>query len=75
MATLNFFNKLHQLPAHIQKEVNDFIELLSLKYLKSSTSKRKTIKQSFRFDREGSLRSTKTTSVELQHKANEWRNS
>ena len=75
MATLNFYNKLHQLPAHIQKEVNDFIEFLSLKYLKSSSSKKENVKKNFSFDWEGSLKSTKTSSVELQHKANEWRNS
>ncbi|MGR3303349.1 MAG: DUF2281 domain-containing protein [Candidatus Scalindua sp.] len=61
--------KMKELPTDLKKEVLDYIEFLQQKY-----SKRK-YKEKFRFDWEGGLSELKDrfTSVELQHKAREWR--
>lgn len=61
--------KLEELPEDLEKEVLDFIEFLLLKYGK------KNEKRKFKFDWEGGLSDLKDkyTSVELQHKALEWR--
>jgi hypothetical protein len=73
MSTFNFYAKLNQLPVNIQKEVNDFIEFLFSKHLKSQPKKNK--KTAFTFKWEGAIKKSKLTSVELQHLSNEWRNS
>jgi len=61
--------KLEELPENLEKEVLDYVEFLLHKYGK------KTKRGSFRFDWEGGLSDLKEkcTSVELQHKASEWR--
>lgn len=61
--------KMEELPTDLKKEVLDYIEFLLQKY-----NKRKN-KEKFRFDWEGGLSELKDkfTSVELQHKAREWR--
>lgn len=62
--------KLQNLPEDLKKEVLDYIEFLSKKYEKKESSSRK-----FKFNWEGALADIdeKLTSVELQHKALEWR--
>ena len=61
--------KIEELPIDLKKEVLDYIEFLLQKYSK------KVKKEKFRFDWEGGLSELKGkfTSVELQHKALEWR--
>jgi hypothetical protein len=62
--------KMRELPDDLRREVLDFMEFLSMKY------KGKVIKaKKFTFDWEGGLSEIgeKFTSVELQHKALEWR--
>jgi Protein of unknown function (DUF2281) len=60
--------KLEELPADLEKEVLDFIDFLLQKH-------RKKTEKRFLFDWEGGLSEFKDkyTSVELQHKASEWR--
>lgn len=62
--------KIDKLPDHVIPEVNDFLDFLLAKY-----SVKKTTKRKFKFDWEGGLSGLKNkyTSVELQHKALEWR--
>ncbi|MGQ9626696.1 MAG: DUF2281 domain-containing protein [Anaerolineae bacterium] len=62
-------DKLEKLPENLKREVLDYIEFLLQKYRK------KTRKKKFKFDWEGGLSELKEkyTSVELQHKAMEWR--
>ncbi len=74
MSTFNLYSKILQLPGHVQKEASDFIDFLFSKYSSASSSKKKATKRTFKFDWEGALRNTKISSVELQNKANEWRN-
>ncbi len=61
--------KLEDLPEDIKKEIIDYIEFLVQKYVQ------KEKKEKFSFDWEGGLAELKEkyTSVELQHKASEWR--
>lgn len=61
--------KIEELPTDLKKEVLDYIEFLLQKYSK------RIKKEKFRFDWEGGLSELKDkfTSVELQHKALEWR--
>lgn len=60
--------KLDELPADLEKEVLDFIDFLLQK-------RRKKAGNEFLFDWEGGLSELKDsyTSVELQHKASDWR--
>jgi hypothetical protein len=60
----------HKLPFHLKKEILDYIEFLSNKYRRDLSPKKK-----FKFDWEGGLtdNNRKMTSVELQHKAMDWR--
>lgn len=62
--------KIKELPIDLRKEVLDYVEFLLTKH-KGSKSKTKN----FKFDWEGGLAEIKDkfTSVELQHKASEWR--
>ncbi len=62
--------KIQELPVDIRKEVLDYVEFLLKKY-KCSTSTTKK----FRFDWEGELSGLhgNVSSVELQHRALEWR--
>ena len=68
-----FAYKFNRLPQAIQEEILNYIEQLFSKYMKSTQPKRK--KKTFRFDWENGLENIKSefTSVELQHKANQWR--
>lgn len=61
--------KLEGLPEDLRREVLDYIEFLLQRY------GRKEEKKKFKFDWEGGLSELKKkyTSVELQHKASEWR--
>ena len=62
-------SKINNLPPKIQKQAIDFIDFLSNKY--GPRGKEYKLK----FDWEGSLSDLgkKCTSVDLQHKASEWR--
>jgi len=62
-------SKINNLPPKLQKQVLDFIDFLSKKYLIHGK------KYKLKFDWEGSLSElgNKYTSVDLQHKASEWR--
>ena len=63
-------HKVRELPEDLKREVLDYIEFLIKKYKGKEIGKRK-----FKFDWEGGLSDIrdKFTSVELQHKALEWR--
>lgn len=62
--------KIRKLPEDIIPEVMDYIEFLMVKYDKNKSERKK-----FKFDWEGGLSRLKNnyTSVQLQHKALEWR--
>jgi len=62
-------DKLEELPGNLKKEALDYIEFLLLKYGKQEKQDK------FRFDWEGGLSELKDkySSVEIQHKAMEWR--
>ncbi len=62
--------KIRELPDYLKMEVLDYIEFLLKKYKDKKTGKRK-----FKFEWEGGLSEIreKFTSVELQHRALEWR--
>lgn len=61
--------KIRYLPPHLKRQVNDYIDFLSKKY------DVQTINNKFNFNWEGGLADLdeKFTSVDLQHKASEWR--
>ncbi len=61
---------MQDLPEELRSEVRDYIEFLKVKYKKKPFSTK-----GFKFDWEGSLKDLKekSSSVELQHKASEWR--
>jgi hypothetical protein len=61
---------VQKLPFYLKREVLDYIEFLSNKYHAKSMAKKK-----FKFDWEGGLADVKEemTSVQLQHKAMDWR--
>ncbi len=63
-------NKIQKLPDDLKKEILDYIEFLIKKYQGLPQSKKK-----FSFSWENGLSELreKFTSVELQHKASEWR--
>jgi hypothetical protein len=62
--------KMQKLPEDLRREVLNYMDFLLSKYQKRETEKKK-----FKFDWEGGLSEIreKFTSVELQHKALEWR--
>ena len=60
--------KMRELPEDLKKEILDYMEFLLRKYKGKETGAKK-----FKFDWEGALSEEKFTSVELQHKALEWR--
>jgi hypothetical protein len=64
--------KIKKLPDHLIPEVLDYIEFLLNKYGNKETVESKN---KFKFDWEGGLSKLKDqyTSVELQHKAMDWR--
>ncbi|MCP5102218.1 MAG: DUF2281 domain-containing protein [bacterium] len=61
---------VQRLPLYLKKEILDYVEFLSTKYQRKPESKKR-----FKFDWEGGLANMKDgmTSVELQHKAMDWR--
>ncbi|MBN2090410.1 DUF2281 domain-containing protein [candidate division KSB1 bacterium] len=63
-------DKLEQVPENLIPEISDFIDFLLSKY-----GEKKSQNQKLTFDWEGGLAELKNTytSVELQHKALEWR--
>jgi len=63
-------NKFQNLPQNAKKELLDFLDFLTSRYKKAESRKKK----GFSFDWEGGLKDLKESSVELQHKANQWRN-
>lgn len=67
-------SKIDRLPNHLVPEVLDYIEFLLNKY-GSNEIDRNEAKNKFQFDWEGGLSKLRDqyTSVELQHKALEWR--
>ena len=67
-------SKINRLPNHLIPEVLDYIEFLLNKY-GSKDVKRNEFGNKFKFDWEGGLSKLKHqyTSVELQHKAMNWR--
>ena len=67
-------SKINRLPKHLIPEVLDYIEFLLNKYGGKEIEQNEN-KNSFKFDWEGGLSKLrdKYTSVELQHKALEWR--
>ena len=69
MSANDIETKIEKLPDHIKPEVIDFIDFLINKYGNRNSRDR------FKFDWEGGLSKLKDqyTSVELQHKASEWR--
>ena len=69
MNTETFEIKFNKLPEYLKKEVIDFIEFLAKKHPVPTGSK------NFIFNWEGSLAKLRKdySSVELQHKAAEWR--
>lgn len=64
-------SRLDDLPEDLKKEALDYIEFLVLKYHRTVPAK----KERFLFNWEGGLSELKDrySSVELQHKAMEWR--
>jgi len=62
--------KMQKLPEDLRREVLNYMDFLLSKY-----QKRENMKKKFKFDWEGGLSEIreKFTSVELQHKALEWR--
>jgi hypothetical protein len=62
--------KIRELPKDLRREVLDYMEFLLRKY-----KRKETVAKKFKFDWEGGLSEIrgKFTSVELQHKALEWR--
>ncbi len=62
-------NKFQSLPENAKKELMDFLDFLSFRYTKNKKSKKKA----FSFNWEGGLKELNETSVELQHKATQWR--
>ena len=62
--------KIRELPEDLRREVLDYIEFLLKKYKSAESKARK-----FKFDWEGGLSDIgeNLTSVELQHKALDWR--
>ena len=65
-------SKISRLPNHLIPEVLDYIEFLLNKY---GNKEIEPIENKFKFDWEGGLSKLRDqyTSVELQHKALEWR--
>lgn len=70
MNALSIKDKLDKLPENSVQEINEFLDYLLFKY-----SHKKTGSDKLSFDWEGGLEKLKGeyNSVELQHKASEWR--
>ena len=72
MDTNIILNKFQSLPIKAQHELVDFLEFLSSKYIRQKKAPKKN---NFSFNWEGGLSELKnqTSSVDLQHQANQWR--
>jgi hypothetical protein len=70
MSTLQIEQKIKQLPGYLLPEIMDFVDFLLYKHRQPAQQTR-----TFNFDWEGGLANLadKYNSVELQHKALEWR--
>jgi hypothetical protein len=70
MKTHEIESKIKKLPDQAIQEINDYLDFLLDKYKQTKVRKKR-----FKFDWEGGLIKLKGefTSVELQHKASEWR--
>ncbi|MCI0698727.1 DUF2281 domain-containing protein [candidate division KSB1 bacterium] len=70
MSTLQIEQKIRQLPGYLLPEIMDYVDFLLNKHVQP-----KQQKKAFTFDWEGGLSnlSEKFSSVELQHKAMDWR--
>jgi hypothetical protein len=70
MTTHEIEAKIQQLPENVVSEVVDFIDFLIVKYRSQETDQ-----NALTFEWEGGLQQLNAdfTSVELQHKAREWR--
>jgi hypothetical protein len=77
MDSTSLMSEFQKLPSSAKQEVADFIEFISFKYLPASKVGKKKSKniQDFKFNWENSISEYKKefSSVELQHKATEWR--
>ena len=66
----NIEAKIEKLPDHVKSELNDYIDFLLSKHGEKGSENH----SGFKFDWEGKLSDlTNYSSVELQHKAMEWR--
>jgi len=63
-------SKFQNLPQNAKKELMDFLDFLTSRYKKAEPQKKK----GFSFEWEGGLKNLEESSVELQHKANQWKN-
>ncbi len=72
MSTLQIEQKIRQLPGYLLPEIVDYVDFLLNKHVQP---RQPTKTKAFTFDWEGGLSnlSDKFSSVELQHKALEWR--
>lgn len=61
--------KIKHLPPHLQRQVNDYIDFLSRKY----DAKKKAYKFNFDWEDELAELGKQFNSVDLQHKAADWR--
>ncbi|MDI6743650.1 MAG: DUF2281 domain-containing protein [Smithella sp.] len=68
MTSKDIETKIERLPDDIKREVYDYIEFLAKKYRRSCGKPGK-----IQYQWQGSLSGLKTTAVDLQHKAGEWR--
>ena len=73
MKSENIISKFQSLPLSIQKEVADYIDFLINKYSLQKEKKKKSSKLKFEWEGGISHLKKKYTSVELQHKANDFR--
>lgn len=62
-------SKFQNLPQNAKKELMDFLDFLISRNKKEEPREKK----GFSFNWEGGLKNLKESSVELQHKAKEWR--
>lgn len=72
MKVLNYISSIENLPRHVQEHVKEYIEFLMDKY--NVKEKKNRPEKLFNFKWEDSLSDIKnTSSVDLQHKANQLR--
>ena len=69
METKALIHKFQDLPDSAKKQLLDFLDFLTAKY----GSAKNDNKENFSFDWAGGLEELDASSVDLQHKANQWR--